>query len=88
MSEADEFTAGLGWHKKSPLSKVEKEWATKAHMLLVPYRNDQASLNYRGIDLNRERADDLEMRIAEALVRAHEQGRLDIIDAMRRGNPD
>lgn len=53
------------------LEKVEKKWADKAAELLLPYRNRDV---VKSISISGERADELQMRICEALVEAHNDG--------------
>jgi hypothetical protein len=65
----------------SALKQVEKQWAEKARALLAPYLNwDRMTCTFlppaRAItmELTAERADRLEMAIAEALADAHNEG--------------
>jgi len=61
------------------LAEVHPVEAELAKKLLEPFRADGST-----IILGRERADVLEMRICEALVKSHEAG---VYDASRNPNP-
>jgi len=62
---------GIGFRKGMALSQVEKTWSEKAALLLLPYRNRDVE---GSISIGGERADDLRMRITEALVEAFNAG--------------
>ena len=73
------YYPGIGTREATPLRKVEKEWAEKAAALLRPYRTTPDDHWCPGalledIHISGERADRLEMAIAEALADAHNEG--------------
>jgi len=70
---------GIGFRKGTALSQVEKRWSEKAAELLAPYKSHgqmvrPPSGEPRCILLGPERADDLQIRLCEALVAAYEEG--------------